>query len=286
MQPRPQFIREDYRGSAKLEGKVAIVTGGDSGIGRAVAVHFAREGADVMIAYLEEDQDAEETRRLVRKEGTRCELFKGDLGDPKRCDELVERTLQAFNRLDILVNNAAEQHLTETLEEITPEQWDRTFRTNIHAYFYLTHAALSALGAEACIINTTSVNAYKGNAHLIAYSATKGAIVTFTRSIALALAEKGIRVNGVAPGPVWTPLIPATFPAEATTEFGSQVPLNRAGQPVGHRAQLCVPCLRRCRVHDRADSPPEWGIYRQRLARCRPSVIIQCPPPKPHCHLG
>jgi NAD(P)-dependent dehydrogenase (short-subunit alcohol dehydrogenase family) len=231
MQPQPEVIRDDYRGSAKLEGKTAIVTGGDSGIGRAVAVHFAREGADVMIAYLEEDRDAEESRRLVRDEGVRCELFKGDLGDPERCGALVEQTLQAFGRLDILVNNAAEQHVSETLEEITPEQWDRTFRTNIHAYFYLTRAAISALGSEASIINTTSVNAYKGNAQLIAYSATKGAIVTFTRSLALALAEKGIRVNGVAPGPVWTPLIPATFPAEATSEFGNQVPLNRAGQP-------------------------------------------------------
>lgn len=231
MQPRPEVIRDNYRGSDKLKGRVAIVTGGDSGIGRSVAVHFAREGADVAIAYLEEDQDAEQTQDMVEREGVRCELFKADLGEPERCQALLNHTQQALGRLDILVNNAAEQHATETLEEITPEQWERTFRTNIHAYFYLTRAALAVLGDGASIINTTSVNAYKGNAHLIGYSTTKGAIVTFTRSMALALAEKGIRVNGVAPGPVWTPLIPATFPAEAAEEFGSQVPLQRAGQP-------------------------------------------------------
>ena len=231
MHPRPEFIGEDYRGSGKLEGKVAIVTGGDSGIGRAVAVHYAREGASVMVAYLEEETDAAETRELVEREGVQCALFRGDLGDPERCQALVQQTLQSLQRLDVVVNNAAEQHSVEQFEEITPQHWDRVFRTNINAYFYLTRAAVPALASGCSIINTTSVNAYKGNAHLIAYTASKGAIVALTRSLALALADREIRVNGVAPGPVWTPLIPATFPAEATAEFGSQVPMKRAGQP-------------------------------------------------------
>ncbi|MDT8386554.1 MAG: SDR family oxidoreductase [Thiogranum sp.] len=231
MEPRPEVIRDDYRGSDKLAGKVAIITGGDSGIGRAVAVHFAREGADVMIAYLEEDRDAEETCAMVQREGRRCERFRGDLGDAEHCRELVAQTIKSLQRLDIVVNNGAEQHDVDTLEDITPEHWDRTFRTNIHAYFYLTRAALPEMQAGSSIINTTSVNAYKGNSHLIAYTATKGAIVAFTRSIALSLAEREIRANGVAPGPVWTPLIPSTFPAEATGNFGSQVPLKRPGQP-------------------------------------------------------
>jgi len=231
MQPRPEYIRDDYRGSDKLRGRAAIVTGGDSGIGRAVAVHFAREGADVIIAYLEEDEDARETRALVEAEGVRCELYRGDLGEPAAAGELVQRCLDAFGRLDIVVNNAAEQHAVQALEDITPEHWDQVFRTNIHAYFYLTRAAAPHLGEGASIINTASVNAYKGNARLIPYTATKGAIVAFTRAIALALMERGIRVNGVAPGPVWTPLIPATFPAEAVEEFGGSAPMERAGQP-------------------------------------------------------
>lgn len=231
MRPEPEVIRRGYRGSGKLENKIAIVTGGDSGIGRAVAVHFAREGADVAVAYLEEDKDAEETRRMVKDEGRRCTLFRGDLGDPSTCEALVKETVGAFERIDVLVNNGAEQHDIDTLEEITPEHWDRTFRTNIHAYFYLTRAALPHMGEGASIINTTSVNAYKGNAHLIAYTSTKGAIVAFTRSVALTLVERGIRVNGVAPGPVWTPLIPATFPEKKVSTFGGQVPMDRAGQP-------------------------------------------------------
>jgi NAD(P)-dependent dehydrogenase (short-subunit alcohol dehydrogenase family) len=231
MQPKPEYIREGYRGSDKLRGRAAIITGGDSGIGRAVAVHFAREGADVLIAYLEEDDDASETRALVEQEGVRCEQFRGDLGDPANADAVVEQAVSAFGRLDIVVNNAAEQHAVQKLEDITPEHWEQVFRTNIHAYFYLTRAAAPKLGPGASIINTTSVNAYKGNDHLIAYASTKGAIVAFTRSVALTMVGRGVRVNGVAPGPVWTPLIPATFPAEAVESFGSQVPMQRPGQP-------------------------------------------------------
>lgn len=231
MRPQPEVIRSDYRGSDKLRDKVAIITGGDSGIGRAVAVHFAREGAHVAIGYLEEDDDARETQRMVEVEGRRCELVRGDLGDPDVCRALVASAVDQFGRIDVLVNNGAEQHAVDTLEEITPELWDRTFRTNIHAYFYLTRAVLPHMGEGSSIINTTSVNAYKGNPSLIAYSATKGAIVAFTRSIALSLVDRGIRANGVAPGPVWTPLIPATFPAEKVQSFGGQVPMDRAGQP-------------------------------------------------------
>ncbi len=231
MRPRPVSIRCDYCGSGKLRDKVAIVTGGDSGIGRAVAHHFAREGADVVVGYLEEDEDAEETRRLVEAEGHGCRLVRGDLGDPAMCETVVETALDAFGRIDVLVNNGAEQHEVDGLEDLTPEQWERTFRTNIHAYFYLTRAALRHMREGASIINTTSVNAYKGNAHLIDYSATKGAIVAFTRSIALSLAERRIRANGVAPGPVWTPLIPASFDDQHVTGFGGQVPMDRAGQP-------------------------------------------------------
>jgi len=231
MDPQPEVIRSDYRGSGKLQDKVAIVTGGDSGIGRAVAVHFAREGAEVAVAYLEEETDARRTQDLVEAEGRRCLLFKADLGAEPACRRLTDETLDAFGRIDVLVNNGAEQHPVEALEDITPELWNRVFDTNIHAYFYLTRAVVPHLRDGSTIINTTSVNAYKGNAHLIAYSSTKGAIVAFTRSIALNLVGRGIRVNGVAPGPVWTPLIPATAPAEAVAGFGGQVPMDRAGQP-------------------------------------------------------
>ncbi len=231
MDPQPEVIRSDYRGSGKLLDKVAIITGGDSGIGRAVAVHFAREGGTVAIAYLEEETDARRTQELVEAEGQRCTVFRGDLGEEPLCRRLVDETLDAFGRIDVLVNNGAEQHEEQALEDISPEQWNRTFQTNIHAYFYLTRAVLPHLKQGANIINTTSVNAYKGNAHLISYAATKGAILTFTRSIALHLVGRGIRVNGVAPGPIWTPLIPATFPEDAVAQFGGQVPMNRAGQP-------------------------------------------------------
>jgi NAD(P)-dependent dehydrogenase (short-subunit alcohol dehydrogenase family) len=231
MRPRPIYIREDYRGSGKLENKIALVTGGDSGIGRAIAVHFAREGAHVAIVYLEEHGDAQETKRLVEAEGRRCLTLPGDVSDEGFCYEAVNRTVQEFGGLDVLVNNAAEQHPKHDLREITAEQLVRTFRTNIYAYFFMAKAALDHLKAGGVILNTTSVTAYAGNKQLLDYSATKGAIVSFTRSLALSLVEKDIRVNGVAPGPIWTPLIPATFPADKVQSFGKETPMGRAGQP-------------------------------------------------------
>ncbi|MEA2574829.1 MAG: hypothetical protein QOH93_2127 [Chloroflexia bacterium] len=231
MTPRPDADDPEYRGSGKLRGRVALITGGDSGIGRAVAILYAREGADVAISYLDEHSDAEETRRLVEKEGRRCILIPGDIGDEAHCREVVQRTVRELGKLDILVNNAAEQHPQENIEDITAEQLERTFRTNIFAMFYLTKAAMRHLSAGSTIINTTSVTAYKGNPSLLDYSSTKGAIVAFTRSLSQALAEKKIRVNGVAPGPIWTPLIPATFDEDAVATFGADVPLKRPGQP-------------------------------------------------------
>jgi NAD(P)-dependent dehydrogenase (short-subunit alcohol dehydrogenase family) len=231
MTPRPRAEDHTYRGSGKLENKVALITGGDSGIGRAVAIAFAKEGADVAIAYLNEHGDAQETRALVDKEGRRCLAIAGDVGDEGFCRRVVQDTVREFGRLDVLVNNAAEQHPQESLEDITGEQLERTFRTNIFSFFYMTKAALSHLPEGSAIINTTSVTAYRGSAHLLDYAATKGAIVAFTRSLAKALVGRGIRVNGVAPGPIWTPLIPATFPAERVASFGADVPMQRAGQP-------------------------------------------------------
>jgi len=231
MQPQPIFIRDDYRGSGKLKDKVALITGGDSGIGRSVAVHFAREGAHVAIVYLNEHDDAQATKRLVENEGQECLLLPGDVGDEAFCYEAVNRTVQEFGALDILVNNAAEQHPKQNLEEIDAEQLVQTFRTNIFAYFYMAKAALKHLKEGGVILNTTSVTAYRGSSHLLDYSSTKGAIVAFTRSLALSLAKRGIRVNGVAPGPIWTPLIPATFPPDKVEKFGADVPMGRAGQP-------------------------------------------------------
>ena len=231
MRPLPRAEDPQYRGSGKLRDKVAIITGGDSGIGRAVAILYAREGADVVVTYLNEHSDAEETRRLVEQESRRCLLVAGDIGDPAVCRELVQKTLAEFGHLDIVVNNAAEQHPQPDITSISPEQLERTFRTNIFAMFYLTQAALDHLKSGSAIINTTSVTAYKGSPQLLDYSSTKGAIVAFTRSLAQSLAEKGIRVNGVAPGPIWTPLIPSTFPPEKVALFGKDVPLKRAGQP-------------------------------------------------------
>jgi NAD(P)-dependent dehydrogenase (short-subunit alcohol dehydrogenase family) len=231
MQPRPIYIRENYRGSGRLENRIALITGGDSGIGRAVAVHFAREGAHVVIVYLEEHEDADETKRLVEAEGRRCLPIAGDVTDEGFCYEAVNRTVQEFGSLDILVNNAAEQHPQDDVRKITAEQLVQTFRTNIFGYFFMTQAALQHFKRGSVILNTTSVTAYRGSPQLLDYSSTKGAIVSFTRSLALSLAEKGIRVNGVAPGPIWTPLIPATFPEERVKSFGSDVPLQRAGQP-------------------------------------------------------
>jgi NAD(P)-dependent dehydrogenase (short-subunit alcohol dehydrogenase family) len=230
MTPKPEAAPR-HPGARKLEGKVALITGGDSGIGRAVAIAFAREGADVAIAYLNEHGDAAETRRLVESEGRRCEAFAGDIGDETFCRELVRRVMGGFGKLDVLVNNAAEQHPKDRLEDISAEQLERTFKTNVFSMFHLTKAALPHLGEGAAIVNTTSVTAYRGSEHLIDYAATKGAIVAFTRSLGKALAERKIRVNAVAPGPIWTPLIPSTFPADHVESFGSSVPLGRVGQP-------------------------------------------------------
>lgn len=231
MNPRPEYRGEDYKAAGKLEGKVAIITGGDSGIGRSVAVLYAREGADVAILYLDQHQDAEETRTVVEQYGRRCLTFAGDVADREVCRKVIDETLAAFGKLDILVNNAAEQHPQEKLEDISEEQWEKTFRTNIFGMFQMTKAALPHLGKGASIINTTSVTAYKGSPQLLDYSATKGAITAFTRSLSMNLAERGIRVNGVAPGPIWTPLIPSTFDADVVAEFGSNTPMKRPGQP-------------------------------------------------------
>lgn len=231
MRPRPQSAVEDYRGCGKLRGKVALITGGDSGIGRAVAIAFAKEGADVAIGYLDEHNDAEETKALIEQAGRRCLAFAGDLGMEENCVELVQKAIATFGRLDILVNNAAEQHPEANLEDISAEQLERTFRTNIYSYFFMTKAALPYLKSGATIINTTSVTAYKGSPKLLDYSSTKGAIVAFTRSLSQSLIERGIRVNGVAPGPIWTPLIPASFDEDKVAHFGGNVPLKRPGQP-------------------------------------------------------
>jgi len=231
MNPRPEYRGEDYKAAGKLEGKTAIITGGDSGIGRSVAVLYAREGADVAILYLDQHQDADETRTVVEQYGRRCLTFAGDVADRDVCRKVIDETLAAFGRLDILVNNAAEQHPQEKLEDISEEQWEKTFRTNIFGMFQMTKAALPHLGKGASIINTTSVTAYKGSPQLLDYSATKGAITAFTRSLSMNLAERGIRVNGVAPGPIWTPLIPSTFDADEVAEFGSNTPMKRPGQP-------------------------------------------------------
>ncbi|MEW5745979.1 MAG: SDR family oxidoreductase [Nitrospirota bacterium] len=231
MTPRPRAERREYQGSGKLLDRVALVTGGDSGIGRAVAIAFAKEGADVVILYLNEHEDAEETKKRIEKEGRRCIAIAGDVGDELFCRQSVERTVAELGRLDILVNNAAEQHERESIEDITALSLERTFRTNIFSYFFMTKAALKYFREGSAIINTTSVTAYRGNPKLLDYSSTKGAIVAFTRSLAKSLAARGIRVNGVAPGPVWTPLIPASFKAEEIPPFGENVPLQRAGQP-------------------------------------------------------
>ncbi len=231
MEPRPVADDPDHRGSGKLDGKVALITGGDSGIGRAVAIAFAREGADVAIVYLNEHDDAGETRKLVEAEGRRCLAIAGDIGEEGFCGDAVERTVQELGRLDILVNNAAEQHPQKSIEDITAEQLERTFRTNIFAMFFMVKAALRHLKEGGVIINTASVTAYKGSPELLDYSSTKGAIVAFTRSLSGSLIERKIRVNGVAPGPIWTPLIPSTFPEEKVEKFGQDVPMKRPGQP-------------------------------------------------------
>ena len=230
MRPAPHFQPAD-RVQGKLTNRVALITGGDSGIGRAVALAFAEEGADVAIAYFDEEEDARETIRLVEEIGRRCIALPGDIGQEDVCKQHIEKVIADFGKLDILVNNAAEQHPQESIEDITAEQLERTFRTNIYSFFFLSKAALPHLSKGSTIINTSSVTAYRGSANLLDYSSTKGAIVSFTRSLAHSLVKRGIRVNAVAPGPIWTPLIPSTFDAEKVQEFGSDVPLGRAGEP-------------------------------------------------------
>lgn len=231
MTPRPDFKGNLAGASQRLPGKATLITGGDSGIGRAIAVAFAKEGADVAISYLDEHGDAEETKQLVEKEGRKCLLVAGDIGDEAFCKEVIGQVIAEFGKLDVLVNNAAEQHVQESLKDITAEQLEKTFRTNVFSMFHLTKAALDHLQPGASIINTTSITAFRGEPSLIDYSSTKGAILAFTRALSGSLAKEGIRVNGVAPGPIWTPLIPASFPAEAVEGFGSETPLGRPGQP-------------------------------------------------------
>lgn len=231
MHPEPVTIRDEYAGSGKLDGKVALVTGGDSGIGRAVAVHFAREGADVAVAYLSEDADAEETARLVEAEDRQCLLLKGDLRSEAHCKRVVERVVKAFGGLDVLVNNHAMQFPVDAPEELTPAQIRRTFETNVFSYMYLCAAAADHLEDGGCIVNTGSVTGARGHETLIDYAATKGAIQSLTFSLAQMLAERGIRVNAVAPGPIWTPLIPASFDRKHVATFGSTTLMGRPGQP-------------------------------------------------------
>ncbi|QTH44270.1 SDR family oxidoreductase [Cohnella sp. LGH] len=231
MNPRPEAESPVYKPAGKLIGKVALITGGDSGIGRAVSIVYAKEGADVAVLYLNEDLDAEETKRQVEAEGRRCHLIKGDIGNAAFCKQAVEQAVGALGRLDILVNNAAEQHPQDKIEQITPEQLERTFRTNVFGIFYLTQAAMPHLASGSAIINTASITAYRGSPTLLDYSATKGAIVSFTRALSQNVVGQGIRVNAVAPGPIWTPLIPSTFDAQKVSQFGSDTPMKRAGQP-------------------------------------------------------
>jgi NAD(P)-dependent dehydrogenase (short-subunit alcohol dehydrogenase family) len=231
MKPRPVFDNPYYKGSGKLKDKVAIITGGDSGIGRAIALAFAKEGADVAIVYLNEDSDAFETKQHVEQKGRRCLTIAGDIGSEPFCQQVVGQTIEHFGKLDILVNNAGEQHVQNSLENITSEQMERTFRTNFFANFYLTKAVLPHMKRGSSIVNTASLTAYEGNEQLMDYSATKGAIVAFTRSLSKSLHNRGIRVNGVVPGTFWTPLIPASFPADQVANWGAKTPMKRAGQP-------------------------------------------------------
>lgn len=232
MDPKPDYGEESYRGSGRLQGKAAIITGGDSGIGRAVALAFAREGADVLISYLNEESDAQETVRIVEGSGQRAIAVAGDIGDEAHCQQLVQRAMQEFGHLDILVNNAAFQRTHQSIQEITSEELDTTFRTNIFAMFYLCKAALPQMQPGGTIINVASVQAYQPSSSLLAYASTKGAIVTFTKALAQEAIEQGVRVNVVAPGPVWTPLIPSTMPEEQVSTFGQDSLFGRPAQPV------------------------------------------------------
>jgi NAD(P)-dependent dehydrogenase (short-subunit alcohol dehydrogenase family) len=231
MEPVPDHGEASYKGSGRLAGKKAIVTGGDSGIGRAVALAFAREGADVLVSYLNEDEDANETKRLVEEAGRKAVLVPGDIKEARHCRAIVDKAIAAFGAIDILVNNAAHQASFESIEEIDDEEWELTFKVNVHAMFYLTKAAVPHMKPGGAIINTASINADAPNPTLLAYATTKGAIQNFTAGLAQLLAEKGIRANAVAPGPIWTPLIPSTLPEEAVLSFGRQVPMKRPGQP-------------------------------------------------------
>jgi NAD(P)-dependent dehydrogenase (short-subunit alcohol dehydrogenase family) len=231
MDPRPDHGEESYKGSGKLMGKKAVITGGDSGIGRAVAIAYAREGADVLIAYLSENDDAQEVKALIENEGRKAVLIAGDLSRPEHCRSVVKQAVDKFGAIDILVNNAAHQATFREIAEISDEEWQTTFAVNVHAMFYLTKAAVSHMKPGSAVINTASFNSDMPNPMLLAYATTKGAIQNFTGGLAQMLAAKGIRVNAVAPGPIWTPLIPSTMPEEAVKNFGKQVPLGRAGQP-------------------------------------------------------
>lgn len=232
MNPRPVFENPNCIGSGKLMNKVALITGGDSGIGKAVALSYAREGADIAIVYLDEHEDAEATKKLIEAKGRKCILIPGDIGEDTFCNAVISKTINELGKLDILVNNAGEQHPQNSIEDITKQQLERTFKTNIFAMFYLVKAALPHLKEGATIINTSSVTAYEGHKTLIDYSSTKGAIATFTRSLALSLASRKIRVNAVAPGPIWTPLIPSSFSESEVGKFGNKTPMGRPGQPV------------------------------------------------------
>ena len=231
MQPVPDHGEQSYKGCGKLEGRAALITGADSGIGRAVAIAFAREGADVLISYLEEHDDAKETARWIEQAGKKAVLMAGDVANPAHCRALVERTVKEFGRLDILVNNAAYQMTYQSLDEISEAEWDKTFRTNIYSMFYLSKAAAGHMKPGSAIVNTSSINAKSPNPHLLPYATTKGAIANFTAGLAQLLAKQGIRVNCVAPGPIWTPLIPSTMAPETVEKFGENTPLGRPGQP-------------------------------------------------------
>jgi NAD(P)-dependent dehydrogenase (short-subunit alcohol dehydrogenase family) len=232
MQPRPDYGEQSYRGSGRLTGKKALITGADSGIGRAIAVAFAREGADVLISYLNEDDDAAETARVVRDSGHTCITVAGDIRDESHCTSLVERAVREFDGLDVLINNAAYQMSHEGIQDLSTDEWDRTFKTNVYAMFWLSKAALPRLREGGAIINTTSIQAYQPTPALLAYASTKGAILTFTKALSQEAIKRGVRVNAVAPGPIWTPLIPSTMPPEQVTQFGQSTPTGRAGQPV------------------------------------------------------
>jgi NAD(P)-dependent dehydrogenase (short-subunit alcohol dehydrogenase family) len=231
MDPRPDHGETSYKGAGRLQGMKAVITGGDSGIGRAVAIAYAREGADVLIAYLSENDDAREVKELIEKEGRKAVLVAGDIGDAAHCRSIIGRAIEELGGVDILVNNAAHQATFNDIGEISDEEWENTFKVNLHAMFYLTKAAVPHMKPGSAIINTASVNADMPNPILLAYATTKGAIQNFTGGLAQMLAEKGIRANAVAPGPIWTPLIPSTMPEEAVKNFGKQVPMKRAGQP-------------------------------------------------------